>query len=498
MNWLSERQNYLPGQRDTSTVGSQVAGSSMWSGVEVATTTLLQFVRSIVFARLLMPSDFGVLSLATVFTEFVLIFANFGFNASVIYHKDLEKEDLATSWWGNLMVDGAVAVICICFALISSKFSDDSRTSHIICLLALQFIIVSFGSINMALMRRLFMFKQLAIAKISCVILTFLVSYAMVTVYDLGVYGLVIGMIAGNAFLTCFYYKLVPWLPSFSFSLKHLKKHMSYGGWFLGVNVATYANGNVDRALIGTYLNMTQLGFYEYAANIPLMVTMKLSQVLNSVLFPAFSSLQDDLERLTALLKNVYRYNALLIFPILTGIALVAPDFVLAAYGEKWTPVIEPLRLFCLFGVLRIFSGSFYSLCNGLGKPHLPLKWMLIYLPANALLIFGGIHYFGLIGAISARIFFPIFVTMTLGKQILTYVNVSYRDLFKSICPAVTCCLVMSASVLAVQFYVLPDFTNSVIRLLLQVSTGTAAYIAALLLFYRQDADFIIGHLKKS
>ena len=113
---LRSRQRYVPPPRDGSNVSAQVATSSLWSGLGVAANTLLQLVRSMIFARLLMPADFGVVNLASVFTQFVLIFANFGFTASIIYHDNLDQRDLATSWWGNVAVDTAAALICVVIA----------------------------------------------------------------------------------------------------------------------------------------------------------------------------------------------------------------------------------------------------------------------------------------------------------------------------------------------------------------------------------------------
>ena len=496
-NLIYKRQIYLPETRYKGNIGKQVASGSMWSGIEVGTSTILQFIRSIIFARILIPSDFGVLSLATIFTEFILIFANFGFNASVIYHRQLEKKDLSTCWWGNLFIDGVVALICILFALFSTRFADDDHTvSNIICLLAVQFLILSLGSVNSALLQRQFMFKQLAIAKLTNIAVAFIVAWFCIGVFKLGVYGLVSGMIFGNICMILLFFYYLPWLPSFSFSFSHLRRHVTYGGWFLGVNLVTYVNGNLDKAIVGTYLNVTQLGFYEYAANIPLMVANKLSQVLNSVLFPAFSSLQDNLQQLGTLLNNVYRYNAMLIYPILTGIALVAPDFVLAAYGEKWRPVIEPLRLFCMFGMLRIFINPFYALCNGIGKPRLPFKWMTIYLPINAAMMFYSVKYFGVMGAIEARLFLPLFMTFTLGWQLLKLVKMSYYDLVKAIWPALLSCALMSIAVLSFEHFVIDSIDFSLVRLMVLVPLGSLCYFMSLVIFFRSDVRFIFDKFK--
>ncbi|SHI15122.1 lipopolysaccharide biosynthesis protein [Desulfofustis glycolicus] len=494
--WVRERQAYLPVSRDGSGVGNQVASGSLWSGMEVGASTVLQFIRSIIFARILMPADFGILSLATIFTEFILIFANFGFNASVIYHQTLTKEDLSTCWWGNVIIDSSVASICCIVGLFYGGFANDPTIGYIITLLALQFVLLSLGSINTALMHRQFMFKQLALIRFANIVLAFMSAWFLVGVLELGVYGLVGGMITGNILMTLLVFYFMPWLPSFSFSFDILRRHISYGGWFLGVNLVTYANGNMDKAIVGTYLNVTQLGFYEYASNIPLMISTKLSQVLNSVLFPAFSSLQDNLRELGVLLAKVYRYNAILIFPVLAGIGLIAPDFVLVAYGERWLPVVMPLRFFCLFGMLRIFINPYYALCNGIGKPHLPFKWTVLYFPVNVLLMFLGVKYLGTLGAVQARLFLPVFMILTLGLEILRLTKLKYFDLLKSIWPSVSCCVIMAISVLLTQEFITTAIDVPFARLLIQIFVGALSYVLSLILFFRSDVIFILAKLK--
>jgi len=494
---LRRRQKYLPTEVGQASVGGHVVSGSFWSGLSIASTTVLQLVRSVVFARLLEPADFGVVALANVFTQFILIFANFGFNSSVIYHRDLNKQDLSTCWWGNLAVDSAAALACVIFALTTRRFAETPTVSYVICLLAVQFLITSLGSVSAALMRKQFMFKQTAVVNVSGALVIFFGALIGVAVLDWGVYGLVAGMILGNLAMTALNFLYLPWLPSFSFSRRLLRKHLVYGRWFLGVNVLAYVNGNLDKAYIGAFLNNTQLGFFEYAGNIPLMVVNRLTQTLNSVLFPAFSSLQEDVRKLGDLLEKVFRYNALIIMPLLCGIGLVAPDFVLVAYGTKWLPIVDPLRAFCVYGMLRIFINPLYALCNGVGKPALPFKWGLIYLPINALAIYLGATYGGVAGVVVARWLMPLFLMATLGREIMKIIGVSYRRLALATIPALTSCLAMAAMVISLQVWAAGDPASPVLRLVVQILGGIAVYALALAVLWRRHFVEIMGLVKR-
>lgn len=489
---LRQRQSYLPPVRSDE-VQQSVASSTAWTGIGLVATTAIQLVRSIIFARLLMPADFGVLSLANVLTQFVLIFANFGFNASVIYQKELDRKDLNTCWWSNLVVDGAVALICCAVAYLGRHQSPDPRMPLVVGLLATQFVISATGSINVALMKRQFMFKQIALVHIANAVVIPMTAAFFVVVMDLGVYGLVLGMIIGNLTTTVLNFRLLPWLPSFTYSRERLRHHLSYGGWFLGVHVVTYINGNLDRTLVGTRLSTEQLGYYEYASNIPLTLATELSTAINSVLFPAISSLQDNLAGLADLLRKVFRYNALLVYPLLAGMALVADDFVLTMYGQKWAPVIPVLRIFCLVGMARMLINPLYPLCNGLGLPRLPFKWSLVVLPINLAALWFGITYFGLMGAVSSRLVVPLVIMATLGREIFRHARFRARWLAQSLVPAVVCCLVMAAAVMGVRQVPSMHDLPALARLLLEVAVGGLAYVGMVVVAFRGDALALWG-----
>ncbi|MEZ4387910.1 MAG: oligosaccharide flippase family protein [Candidatus Krumholzibacteriia bacterium] len=484
---IRRRQDYLPPER-TEHVQQNVASGTAWSGIALAATTLIQLVRSIIFARLLMPADFGVLSLANVLTQFVLIFANFGFNASVVYQKDLDRKDLNTCWWSNLTIDGTVAVICCAVAYLGRHQGPDPRmpyggpAGHAV---RDQYAV---GSIHLALMRRQFMFKEISLIAIAGAVSTPVSALVFVAVFSLGVYGLVLGMVVGSLVMTVLNFHVLRWLPSFTFSRDRLRQHLGYGGWFLGVQVVTYVNGNLDRTLVGTQLDTEQLGYYEYASNIPLTVATQLSNAINSVLFPAFSSLQDDLARLGDLLRKVYRYNALLVYPLLAGMALVADDFVTTMYGAKWAPVIPVLRVFCLVGMARIVINPLYPLCNGLGLPRLPFKWSLVLVPINLAALWFGIKYHGLIGAVEARMIVPVIITATLGREIFRQARFRARWLAQALLPACVCCLAMAAGVLGIRLIPAVHALPVLPRLVVQIAVGGSAYVGMVVLAYRQDA----------
>jgi O-antigen/teichoic acid export membrane protein len=198
------------------------------------------------------------------------------------------------------------------------------------------------------------------------------------------------------------------------------------------------------------------------------------------------------------LLRKFYRYNSLLSFPVLVGIALVAPEFVAVAYGDKWLPIVPTIRLFCLYGVLQLYVQPFHSICNGMGLTRLPLRWMLIFLPVNLSLIWIGVHCGQLNGVVLMRSAMPIFVVLTLGVQVMRRVQVPWSTLVVATLPAVTGCTVMAAVVLVIDRAMAARQHVELTHLLVATLGGAVTYGAIMLLFWRQELAKMLALVRQA
>jgi O-antigen/teichoic acid export membrane protein len=226
--------------------------------------------------------------------------------------------------------------------------------------------------------------------------------------------------------------------------------------------------------------------------------TIQLSTVLNTVLFPAIASLQENLAELRQVLLRVMRFNTFIIYPIMVGLMLTAREFVQVAYGSTWAPIVGPTRVFCVFGMIRVLINPSYVLCNGVGKPHLPFKWSLIALPLNAALLWWSVRAGGLMGVTLAKLFLPLFLLFTLVVEITRVVGMPFREIGLTAFPATLCSLVMAGFVLAVRYVPGIDAAPCLPRLLLQVVVGLVTYLGAMRLFYPGDFAAFLRVLKRA
>jgi O-antigen/teichoic acid export membrane protein len=494
---ILRRQAYLPPVHSGATVNRQVVQGGVWAGVNVGGAAVVQLIRSVVFAHLLLPADFGVIGLADVFTQFILLFANFGFNASIVYRSSVDREDLATCWWGNLFVDCAAGVICVAAALVSSRFDPSSQVPTVIALLASQYVITSLASVNEALMNRLFLFKANALVSIGGSAVGFLAALAGVAVWHLGVYGLVLGMIVGTIVTTALRMSVVPWLPSWSWSWSRLKTHVRYGRWFLGVSLVRYTNANADRFFIGAFLSPAQLGYYDYAAAMPMLLAIRFGAILNQVLFPAIASLQNNLPELRQLLVRYFRFTALLLDPMMFGLSVVAEEFVGVAYGPRWSPIVVPLEIFCAVGTVIVISNPLYSLCNGVGMPWLPFRSNLIVLPLNAAAVYLGATYMGVTGTAIAKLLVPVLSVAFIGRPVFKHVGLRFLDVGRAVVPGLAASSAMALSVAVVRVAVRAAVPFDAIRLAVMVILGVAAYFLVLFAVWPADLRWLVSLLRQ-
>ena len=160
--------------------------------------------------------------------------------------------------------------------------------------------------------------------------------------------------------------------------------------------------------------------------------------------------------------------------------------------GEKWLPILIPLRLFCFYGILRLYSTPLQSLCNGIGKPNLPFKWFLIYLPFNLVLLYIGVSKGGTTGAVLAKMIMPLFTAITIGGAVMREINLPWRHLLYCTSPAVMACLAMGIAVGLVGNFLLSSITSHIIRLGVLAATGGLVYLGFLATFFRSDLTKVL------
>jgi PST family polysaccharide transporter len=352
----------------------------LWSVIQKWGRAGLSIVTFVILSRLLDPEAFGLVSLATVFTVFIELFLDQGFGAAIVQRTELEPEHLDTAFWINVLTGALMTMgLIVASGFVASLF-DEPRLASVLRWLSISFILSSFSSTQISILQRKLAFKTLAARSLVAATVGGVIGIGMAFA-GFGVWSLVAQDLSTVAVGTIILWGASDWRPGFKVSLKHYKELFSFGVSIVGNHALTIMIRRSDDLLIGYFLGPTLLGFYTIGYQLLLVIIRLVTEVTNSVAFPAFSRIQGEPERMRRAFYNVTQYTSLFAFPVFIGLAVLAPEVVPVVFGEKWNPSIPVMQVLSLIGILQsvlFFNGS---VIKAAGKP----SWQLGIMFINAL-----------------------------------------------------------------------------------------------------------------
>lgn len=455
-----------------------------WSGVSMGVVTTLQFVTLAILARLLSPSDFGLMGMVMVVIGFARLFADMGISGAIIHRQDATREQLSSLYWLNIIAGTAVFFIVCAFIPLIAAFYHEPRLSNLMYLAALVFLITPFGQQFQILMQKELQFNHLA--KIDIIrSLTNSMVVIILAFRGMGVFSLVWGQLAGASLqvLLFSYWGWRHWRPHWHFSRRDLKGYISFGLYRTGGMAANYITSNLDYLLIGSILGAKSLGYYTLAYNLILKPSSRINPIITKVAFPVFSKVQNDLYRLKRGYLKVLQLLSSVNFPIMVGLAVVAPVAVPVIFGEQWLPSVILIQILTIVGLLRSTDNPVGSLLLARGRADMSLKWnvavMFVQIPG----LYVGAKLGGTVGvAIAFAILMGIYAIFNYLILIRTLLGPCLYEYVSSMWPSLRMSAVMGGAVLCIGIF-LQDLPQQPL-LITQILSGVAIYVG--LIIYKQ------------
>lgn len=465
---------------------SQAASGVKWNGVSMAVITTLQFITLAVLARLLTPSDFGLMGMVMIVIGFAHLFADMGVSNAIIYRQNSTREQLSSLYWVNILAGiGVFLIVCAASPFITAFFHEP-RLNNLILLSSLSFLIVPFGQQFQILLQKELIFDHLAKIEI---ISSFTNSILVIVlaILGLGVFSLIWGHLARttiSVFLLA-RWGWNNWRPSFHFSKKDLKGYIGFGLYQMGEKAVAYFNTNFDYILIGSMLGAKALGYYTLAYNLVLRPAQKINPVITKVAFPVFSKVQNDIKRLKRGYLKILRLLSTTNFPIMAGLAVVAPVAVPIIFGDKWLPSIILIQILAIVGLLRSIGNPVGSILLSRGRADLSFKWNLALMVTQIPGLYIGAKLGGTIGVATAfGILMCIYSVFTYPILIRTQLGHCLKEYVASMWPALWMSGVMAFAVLLLGF--LAQNLPLLILLIIQILCGIGVY-SILIIFNQKE-----------
>lgn len=321
-----------------------------WTMAEKYSGQIIQFVIQIILARLLTPSEYGLIGVLAIFIAISTVFIDGGFSAALVQYKDRTDRDVSTVFYLNVGLATFIYLLLFFAAPWIADFYDKPILTSIVRVYCLTLIITSFASTSQTLLTINLDFKTTT--KIS-LISGLLSGIAGVTLayYGYGVWALVWQAIASALLTTLLTFFMVKWLPRAGFCKESFHRLFSFSSKLFAANLISAVYDKIFGNIIGKMFNTAALGFYDRALSFNVLLNNNVTHVLGRVSYPLLSQIQDDNERLMSIYKRYIAISAFLTFPLMMLLCGIAKPLILGLLTAKWANSIILLQVLT-FGFL--------------------------------------------------------------------------------------------------------------------------------------------------
>ncbi|HRZ96415.1 MAG TPA: lipopolysaccharide biosynthesis protein [Paludibacter sp.] len=467
----------------------------VWSGIERFSVQIIQFVVTIILARILSPIDFGVVAIILVLMNILQVFNEVGFGAALMQKLDREELDYSTVFVFNIAWSSFLYLILFIVAPLFATFFKLPELTSLTRILGLNLVIASFVVVQRTKLFILVDFKTQAKASFVAVIVSGIVSiyYAY---KGLGVMAIIIQQLTNNVINTMFIWIYTKWQPKLQFSYERFKVLFNYAYKLILARFVNVVFQEIYSLAIGKVYFPAQLGYFNRAKSFVSISSNNITQLVQRVAIPILCEEQENKLRMGNVLTEFIQKTAFVVYPLLCGLFVLAEPLIRVLLTDKWLPAAWMLQVLCPVGMLFVISTFNMTVFNATGRTDLALKAEIIKKTLNILILVGAIMI-----SFEALIISQIVVaiidfwvdTWFVKKQI----GLSLLKQLKSINGIFVAALAMAAVIKMTTFYL----SNDVLKLIVGFGSGTLFYFMVSYLFdiseFRKIAISTTNKLKR-
>ena len=363
-----------PGITDGPSGGQSIGLAVGWVSISQIGRQVLQLVVTAVLARLLVPDDFGLMSVTLVVVGILGLARDLGTGVTIVQAPRLTTRLVSTLFWANVALGvGAGIAVAMLAPTISALFREP-RLAEIVAVSAIAFSISSFSIVQQALLERGMRFRNVATIELVAVAAGGIVAVAA-ALAGFGVWSLVAQAIATAATSTLLYSAVGNWRPTREFSVTDLRGVAQFGLGVTGFNLFNYAARNADYVLIGAALGAGPLGQYTLAYRAMLYPLQAVSAVISRATFPVYARLQHDDVRFRQLYLRAVSTISLIAFPMVFGVMATSDRLVAVLFGPSWTDAGQVLAILAPIGLVQVIAMTVGPIYQAKGRSTLMLAW---------------------------------------------------------------------------------------------------------------------------
>ncbi len=468
-----------------------VMSNMLWRFAERCGAYLVQFVVSIVLARILGPEAYGTIALVTVFTTIMQVFVDSGLGNALIQKKNADNVDFSTVFYTNITFCLILYLVIFFASPLIANFYDKPELVAITRVLGLTIVISGVKNVQQAYVSKNMMFKKFFFATLAGTIGAAIVGIVMAK-NGYGVWALVAQQLFNLTVDSLILWITVKWRPDWVFSFERLKGLFSYGWKLLVSSIIDTVYNNIRQLVIGKKYSSSDLAYFNKAKQFPNLIISNVNTSIDSVLLPTMSSAQDDRERVRKMTRKAIKTSVFIMAPLMMGLAFTGNNVVLVLLTDKWIECVPYLYIFCITSMFYPIHSANLNAIKAMGRSDLFLKLEIMKKVVGIILLIATMNisvmamaYSLLVSSVLSQI-----INSWPNKKLLNY---SYLSQIKDIIPSILLACFMGGIVYSINFIGM----NPLPTLIIQIVVGAAIYIGLAKLFKYESYGYIMDYFKK-
>ena len=360
----------------TNNLKDKAAQGFLWGALNNGTMQVLNAVFGIVLARLLSQEDYGLIGMLTIFTLIANSLQDSGFVTALTNRRNATHRDYNSVFWFNILVSLCLYILLFFLAPLIARFFDEPILTDLSRYYFFGFLIASFSIVPRAILFRQIRQRELAIMGLASLLISGIVGITM-AYHGMAYWGLATQTITFNLMVSILSWMLSRWRPSLQVSFQPIREMFAFSSKMLITNIFNQINSNIFSLILGKLYTKTEVGTYNQANKWNLMGASTITGMVQGVAQPTFVQVGDDPERLRRTFSKMLRFTSFVSFPVMFGLSLIAPEFIVLLIKEKWLSSAHYMQYLCIGGAFLPIATLYFNLIISRGKSDVYM-WNII------------------------------------------------------------------------------------------------------------------------
>lgn len=468
----------------------KVFSGLFWKFGERIGAQAVSFLVSVILARLLMPSDYGVVALITIFIDIANVFVSSGFGSALVQKKDADEIDFSSVFYFSIAMSWFLYAVVFVLAPVAAGFYGQPVLTPVLRVMALKLPLAGINSVQHAYVQKHMMFKRFFFATLIGTAGSAVVGIVMAYM-GFGPWALVAQYLFNSTVDTVVLWFTVRWRPVRAFSGARMSVLFRFGWKMLCSELIHTSYSQIRSLIIGKVYTEKDLAFYNQGGKLPGILVTNINSSITSVLFPAMTLRQDDIGKLKEVVRMSIRVGSYVMWPLMTGLMVISGPFVRLVFTDKWLPCVPFMQIACIQYALEPVQTANVQAVKAMGKGRTFLLMEIVKKSFGVVMIVA-VMYRGVMAiAVTAMVvtFFAAVVNSTPNRKYLGY---TYQEQAADLYPSVLLSAAMAVCVWFAGKIPLPPAAGIAV----QVVAGIAVYVLLSRVFRVSQFTYLTGVAK--